>query len=489
MKAFLSGGFAMVLYCCLSTTAMGAVTFDNAVSATGSGGVTFPMTVSGSNRLLVVEVGVSANDGAASITSAFYGGVSMTQVLQTLRAGGGGSTQGIFVLSAPATGTNNVVVNLAGAKPVAVGAIDYNGVDQTTPIGAVTFTQNASSVSQAVTLTTTATGSYRLANFRGYSNKKTISSFGLGQTQRWSQVQGNSMEGDDLLTLAAGVTTMSYTLSTAKTGDIQAVEIIPSGLVPTNTPTNSATNTATNTPTNTATNTPTNTATNTATQTATNTPTNTATNTGTNTATQTSTSTATNTTTNTSTDTSTNTPTSSATDTSTHTPTQTSSDTPTNTATQTATQTATNTLANTATNTATRTATDTSTSTPTATKTPTPTNTKTFTNTPTITDTPVPTNTPTATPLPTLGVWPNPFTPMLTTNNWTHFTVPAVHGAGEYIIMTLRQRPVRTLKFDPNVAVGWDGKDDSGRVVPGGLYLYLLKVDGRARRGTIAVLK
>jgi len=78
---------------------------------------------------------------------------------------------------------------------------------------------------------------------------------------------------------------------------------------------------------------------------------------------------------------------------------------------------------------------------------------------------------------------------MLTTNNWSHFTVSATHGAGEFIIMTLRQRPVRTLKFDPNVPVEWDGKNDSGEVVPGGLYLYLLKVDGRTRRGTIAVLR
>jgi flagellar hook assembly protein FlgD len=55
--------------------------------------------------------------------------------------------------------------------------------------------------------------------------------------------------------------------------------------------------------------------------------------------------------------------------------------------------------------------------------------------------------------------------------------------------MTLRQHPVRTLKFDAGVSVEWDGKDDSGQVVPAGLYLYLLKVDGAARRGSVVVLK
>jgi hypothetical protein len=127
----------------------------------------------------------------------------------------------------------------------------------------------------------------------------------------------------------------------------------------------------------------------------------------------------------------------------------------------------------------------------------TPTPTTTASNTPTVTSTSTATATPTITatgtssptPTPSLPVWPNPFTPSLGTNNRVHFGMPSTHGPGEFIIMTLHQRPIRDLKFDAGAEVTWDGKDASGQVVPGGLYLYLLKVDTQARRGTFAVLR
>jgi hypothetical protein len=210
--------------------------------------------------------------------------------------------------------------------------------------------------------------------------------------------------------------------------------------------------------------------TSTATPTDTNTPTNTATQSPTNTSTQTPTNTATQSTTNTATQTAANTATNTATAT------------VTNTSTNTATQTATQTVTNTPVNTNTSTPTYTCTVTPTNTITNTPVNTATHTLTPTVTITPTPVASPN---LP----GPNPFTPNLPTNNFVSFNLPLDHGSGQLMIFDLRRFPVRNISFNLGATVGWDGKNDSGQVVQGGVYIYLLSVNGKVHRGSITVLK
>src|ERR1041384_5149589 len=208
--AFLCGGAAWLRAPSVWAQAC-AISFDNAGSASANASsVTFPLNVSGSNRLLGVQVGVAANDGASSITGATYAGVSMTQVLQSFRAGGGGDRQATLVLVNPTLGVNDVIVRMAGSKPMNVGAISYNGVDQTSPVGATTFVQNASSTAHSVQLTTTMDNSLVLSNFLWYSASVPLTGFGAGQTQRWIHtVSTDSTEGDDKLTTTAGNYTMS----------------------------------------------------------------------------------------------------------------------------------------------------------------------------------------------------------------------------------------------------------------------------------------
>ena len=136
---------------------------------------------------------------------------------------------------------------------------------------------------------------------------------------------------------------------------------------------------------------------------------------------------------------------------------------------------------------------------PTPTHTPVPTQTKTATFTATSTFTPTGTfaspSTHTPTPLPTstppagIKVWPNPFTPLLPTNNVTHFLLPANHGAGRLLIADLKRKLVRSFDFEAFAGVQWDGKDNGGNVVSSGLYLYLLESDGTVRRGTVTVMR
>ncbi|HVZ80954.1 MAG TPA: hypothetical protein VHE12_09180 [bacterium] len=146
----------------------------------------------------------------------------------------------------------------------------------------------------------------------------------------------------------------------------------------------------------------------------------------------------------------------------------------------------------------TRTVTPTRTFTPTWTRTPTPvppTGTPTLTTTPdptaTLTWTPTPTVLVTPTPTPPGGhlVWPNPFTPDLSTDHQALFQLPPSHGAGKLLIVDLHRREVRSMVFGPGAAVAWDGKDNGGRTVPSGVYLFLLEADDRVERGTVTVLR
>jgi len=287
----------------------------------------------------------------------------------------------------------------------------------------------------------------------------------------------------DLVNLVFGGTTCVYYGFTAATGSASTNLQYVYGVncfTSTPTATKTTTNTATNTGTQTATNTATASATNTATQSSTNTATNTVTPSTTNTVTNTATASATNS----PTETSTSSPTASSTNTATNTATSSTTNTATNTATASATHTVTHTSTFSPTNTITNTATVTMTSTPTYTPTVTPTITvtRTPTLTPTVTITPTPASSPN---LP----GPNPFTPNLPTNNFVSFNLSPGHSSGELFIFDLKRYPVRRIDFAAGTVVSWDGKNDGGQVVQGGLYVYLLSVDGHVHRGSITVLK
>lgn len=84
---------------------------------------------------------------------------------------------------------------------------------------------------------------------------------------------------------------------------------------------------------------------------------------------------------------------------------------------------------------------------------------------------------------------PNPFTPSLPSNNITSFNLLLSHSSGDLAIFDLRSTPVRKISFAAGAKVSWDGKNDSGQVVQGGVFVYLLSVDGHVHKGSITVLK
>ena len=167
-----------------------AVTADTSSSAATDQAVTsltFSHTVSGSgtDRFLLVTVGTV--EGAQSVTSVTYGGIALTQI--------GGITENagkvrveLWYLKAPAAGTADVVVNIAGATSMSAGATTFIGVDQTTPYSAASFAEGGGG---AVDLTiASAPGELVVDGVVGQA--VTSFSAGGGQTELWSERIGNT---------------------------------------------------------------------------------------------------------------------------------------------------------------------------------------------------------------------------------------------------------------------------------------------------------
>ena len=102
--------------------ALDATSFTSSASASS---LTWAHTCTGSNRILVVAIGMDA-DTTCTVT---YNGVSMTEIGNAQRSVGGVKTF-LFYLIAPTTGTNNIVATLGTSTKVASGATSYTGAKQ-----------------------------------------------------------------------------------------------------------------------------------------------------------------------------------------------------------------------------------------------------------------------------------------------------------------------------------------------------------------------
>jgi hypothetical protein len=86
-------------------------------------------------------------------------------------------------------------------------------------------------------------------------------------------------------------------------------------------------------------------------------------------------------------------------------------------------------------------------------------------------------------------VSPNPFTPGLLPNNQAYFNLSPYHGSGHLVIADLRRRKIRSIDFQSSQELIWDGRDDSGNLVPPGVYVFILQVDGAIHRSTVTVMR
>ncbi len=84
--------------------------------------------------------------------------------------------------------------------------------------------------------------------------------------------------------------------------------------------------------------------------------------------------------------------------------------------------------------------------------------------------------------------YPNPFNPSTTIS----FALPEA-GVVQLTIYNLHGQEVRTLASgnyaSGKYAITWDGKDESGQIVPSGVYLYKLRVNGFVQTRKMTFMK
>ncbi len=116
-----------------------AIAYVNSTSQTGDfvSSLTKALDAGTGDDRCVIVYAVTDRSGATTISSATYGGVSMTA--HTAFTANGGYDGRLFYLAGAASGSNNVVVTYSDAntKPKFL-AIAYSGVDGTTPVDQLT---------------------------------------------------------------------------------------------------------------------------------------------------------------------------------------------------------------------------------------------------------------------------------------------------------------------------------------------------------------
>jgi hypothetical protein len=176
-----SGGFETI-------TQVGAPASSNAAQTASTHSFAYNSGSTGTSRVMLVGISyLNANNTAVS--SINYGGQVMTLV-GDLNYNNGGSTYYtrvyIYRLIAPLTGSNTLALTWSGAlsQGAVVGAITYNGVNQSTPTG--TF---ASSSGNNTTPSVTVTGATGRVMF-GVVSGQTTSAYNVtnGGTQLWSSM-------------------------------------------------------------------------------------------------------------------------------------------------------------------------------------------------------------------------------------------------------------------------------------------------------------
>ena len=84
-------------------------------------------------------------------------------------------------------------------------------------------------------------------------------------------------------------------------------------------------------------------------------------------------------------------------------------------------------------------------------------------------------------------VGPNPFSPYLPPHG-VSFRFPA-RGPGELCILDLERRVRRRLYWSDADSAIWDGRDDAGQLLGGGVYVYVARVQGSRWHGTITLVR
>lgn len=201
-----------------------AIAIDNATATpTISNPVTsqtIAFTTSGTDRFLAVYVlgDAAATSGISGVT---YAGVALTK-LDTQRMGSD-RTFDVWYLANPTLGSNNVVISRGVSGLIASEFISWNGVDQSSPIGATTKGDLASSSSFSQSITTLNNNSWGVLALRDQGVTETA---GAGLTIRCTNAGNGLHFGDSNAAISpAGSHTFNSTPGSATTMAYIAFEL------------------------------------------------------------------------------------------------------------------------------------------------------------------------------------------------------------------------------------------------------------------------
>jgi uncharacterized repeat protein (TIGR01451 family) len=238
-----------LLFASLSVRAQVAVdhSVSNAQLLGGTGSIALTpislnVTAGGANRLLVVGVSFNTTGNAASSvtginTSTAGGGTKTFNSANSIVFDPGNNFRvEIWYLVAPNTGTNTITVTInktggGGNKlGVVVGAVDFTGADQTSPIRG---SQTASGTSARPSVTI-ASGNSEMVLDTIATGTTVTATVAAGQTQRWNAASTGNPASHDVLGVGstqpgAASVTMSETLSASTAWSDEAISIRPPG--------------------------------------------------------------------------------------------------------------------------------------------------------------------------------------------------------------------------------------------------------------------
>jgi len=216
---------AMAIY---ASPSRAGITFDaSAVANSNTTEMTWQHTVGpGLDRAMVVGVSIfSANKSVSGIT---YAGAPFTFVgAQDGGSGANNRRMEIWVLTAPAVGTNDVVLTMTGGSKQVAGSASYFGVDQLSPTSAFTSAQGSSS---AASVAVASAADRMVVDCISTKGRAVSLTAGAGQTELWNDVTrtngGNAM-GAGSHTAGSGTTTMTWSLGKSEYWVIGATSLMP----------------------------------------------------------------------------------------------------------------------------------------------------------------------------------------------------------------------------------------------------------------------
>lgn len=168
--------------------------------------------------------------GASStVTGVTYGGVAMTQVGSAYRGAGGGRWITAWILAAPATGSNNVVVSSSSSQNLRSSAYSYSGVDQSTPLDANNTAESGTGTTWSNTLTTVADNAWMIVFGKDETGNKTYSLSSSGIMRLAVDAGGHWVADSNGAISPAGPTTLNGTNANSNTKHQIALSIKPAG--------------------------------------------------------------------------------------------------------------------------------------------------------------------------------------------------------------------------------------------------------------------